>query len=81
MGPFDCAAVTLSACRAVLRRLTGDDLSRPTPCAGYTTRDGLTEDKRVGFKIVSARISAGAGADRMGFVDDEQRAVFAGDLA
>ena len=39
MGPFDCAAVTLPACRAVLRRLTEDDLSRPTPCVGYTVAD------------------------------------------
>jgi len=39
MGPFDCAAVTLPACRAVLRRLTEDDLARPTPCAGYTVGD------------------------------------------
>ncbi len=36
MGPFDCAAVTLAACRAVLGRLTEDDLSRPSPCAEYT---------------------------------------------
>jgi uncharacterized protein (TIGR03086 family) len=33
---FDCAAVTLPACRAVLRQLTAGDLSRPTPCAEYT---------------------------------------------
>jgi len=39
MGPFDCAAVTLPACRAVLQRLTEDDLTRPTPCAGYTVGD------------------------------------------
>jgi uncharacterized protein (TIGR03086 family) len=39
MGPFDCAAVTLPACRAVLQRLTEDDLSCPTPCAGYTVGD------------------------------------------
>jgi uncharacterized protein (TIGR03086 family) len=39
MGPFDCAAVTLPACRAVLARLTAEDLSRPTPCAEYTVTD------------------------------------------
>ena len=39
MGPFDCAAATLAACRAVLRRLAGEDLSRPTPCTEYTVRD------------------------------------------
>jgi uncharacterized protein (TIGR03086 family) len=39
MGPFTCAAVTLPACRAVLQRLTEDDLSGPTPCTGYTVGD------------------------------------------
>jgi len=36
MGPFDCASVTLAACQVVLRRLTEDDLPRPSPCAEYT---------------------------------------------
>jgi uncharacterized protein (TIGR03086 family) len=36
LGPFDCASVTLTACQAVLRRLTEDDLPRPSPCAEYT---------------------------------------------
>ena len=36
MGPFDCAPLTLAACQAVLRRLSGDDLARPSPCAEYT---------------------------------------------
>src|ERR1700751_5163100 len=39
MGPFDCAAETLPACRAVLQRLTEDDLARPTPCTEYTVGD------------------------------------------
>ncbi len=39
MGPFDCAAVTLPACRAVLQRLTEEDLSRSTPCTEYTVGD------------------------------------------
>src|SRR5215469_12388427 len=39
MGPFDCAPVTLAACRAVLGRLTADDLSRRTPCAEYSVGD------------------------------------------
>src|SRR5260370_306268 len=39
MGPFDCAAATLPACRAVLQRLAENDLSRPTPCAEYTVGD------------------------------------------
>ena len=36
MGPFDCAPRTLAACQAVLRRLTEDDLARPSPCTEYT---------------------------------------------
>ncbi len=39
MGPFDCAAVTLPACRAVLQRLSEKDLARPTPCTEYTVGD------------------------------------------
>src|SRR5271154_3032609 len=36
MGPFARAAIALAACRAVLWRLTEDDLSRPSPCTEYT---------------------------------------------
>jgi uncharacterized protein (TIGR03086 family) len=36
MESFECASVTLAACRAVLGRLTVDDLARPSPCAEYT---------------------------------------------
>jgi uncharacterized protein (TIGR03086 family) len=36
MGPFDCAPLTLAAGQAVLRRLTEDDLARPSPCPEYT---------------------------------------------
>jgi uncharacterized protein (TIGR03086 family) len=36
VGPFSCAAVTLPACRAVLRRLAEQDMGRPTPCTEYT---------------------------------------------
>ena len=36
MDIFECALVTLAACRAVLGRLTVDDLARPSPCAEYT---------------------------------------------
>jgi uncharacterized protein (TIGR03086 family) len=33
---FECASVTLAACRTVLRRLTPDDLGRASPCAEFT---------------------------------------------
>jgi uncharacterized protein (TIGR03086 family) len=36
MDSFECASVTLAACRSVLTRLTVDDLGRPSPCAEYT---------------------------------------------
>ena len=36
METFECASVTLAACRSVLGRLTADDLARPSPCAEYT---------------------------------------------
>lgn len=39
LGPFDCAAVTLATCRAVIGKLTPDDLARPTPCTEYTVGD------------------------------------------
>jgi uncharacterized protein (TIGR03086 family) len=39
MGPFDCAEVTLRACRGVLGQLAEEDLSLPTPCAEYTVGD------------------------------------------
>lgn len=39
MDTFDCAAAALLSCRAVLRRVTADDLARPTPCAEYTVAD------------------------------------------
>ena len=39
MDTFDCAAAALLSCRAVLRRLTADDLPQPTPCAEYTVAD------------------------------------------
>lgn len=39
MESFECASVTLAACRSVLGRLTVDDLARPSPCAEYTVGD------------------------------------------
>jgi uncharacterized protein (TIGR03086 family) len=59
MGPFDCAAVTLAACRAVLRRLTEDDLSLPTPCTEYVVGD-------VGQHVVrSMALLAGVAGERI----------------
>jgi uncharacterized protein (TIGR03086 family) len=55
---FECASVTLAACRAVLRRLTPDDLGRATPCAEFTVGE-------VGEHVVRSMVLLGsvAGAD------------------
>lgn len=50
---FDCASVTLAACRAVLRRLTPDDLGRATPCAEFTVGD-------VGEHVVRSMVLLGS---------------------
>jgi uncharacterized protein (TIGR03086 family) len=57
---FECALVTLAACRAVLGRLTVDDLARPSPCAEYTVGE-------VGEHVVRSMVLlgsvAGGGSD------------------
>jgi uncharacterized protein (TIGR03086 family) len=50
---FDCASVTLAACRAVLRRLTPDDLSRATPCTEFTVGE-------VGEHVVRSMVLLGS---------------------
>ena len=57
MGPFDHAAVTLAACRAVLGRLTEDDLSRPSPCTEYTV--GEVGQHVVRSMVLLASVAAG----------------------
>jgi uncharacterized protein (TIGR03086 family) len=49
LGPFDCAAVTLASCLAVLRQLAGDDLARQTPCTEYTVGE-------VGLHVVRSMV-------------------------
>ena len=56
MGPFDCAPLTLAACQAVLRRLTADDLARPSPCAEYTVGE-------VGQHVVRSMVLLASVAD------------------
>jgi uncharacterized protein (TIGR03086 family) len=50
---FECASVTLAACRAVLRRLTPDDLGRATPCAEFTVGE-------VGQHVVRSMVLLGS---------------------
>jgi uncharacterized protein (TIGR03086 family) len=50
---FECASVTLAACRAVLRRLTPDDLGRASPCAEFTVGE-------VGEHVVRSMVLLGS---------------------
>jgi len=59
MGPFGCASVTLAACRAVLGRLTEDDLARPSPCAAYTV--GEVGQHVVRSMVLLASVAGDAG--------------------
>ena len=70
MGPFDCASVTLAACRAVLRRLTVDDLARPTPCAEYTV--GEVGEHVVRSMVLLASVAGAADKSTMAGLLDEQ---------
>jgi uncharacterized protein (TIGR03086 family) len=57
---FECASVTLTACRAVLARLTVDDLARPSPCAEYTV--GEVGEHVVRSMVLLASVAGGAGS-------------------
>jgi uncharacterized protein (TIGR03086 family) len=57
---FECASVTLAACRAVLARLTVDDLARPSPCAEYTV--GEVGEHVVRSMVLLASVARGAGS-------------------
>ena len=50
---FECASVTLAACRAVLRRLAPDDLGGATPCAEFTVGE-------VGEHVVRSMVLLGS---------------------
>jgi uncharacterized protein (TIGR03086 family) len=62
MDFFECALVTLAACRAVLGRLTVDDLARPSPCAEYTVGD-------VGEHVVRSMVLLATVAGAEGLAD------------
>ena len=57
---FECALVTLAACRVVLGRLTVDDLARSSPCAEYTV--GEVGEHLVRSMVLLASV-AGGGSD------------------
>jgi uncharacterized protein (TIGR03086 family) len=59
MESFECASVTLAACRSVLRRLTVDDLARPSPCAEYTV--GEVGEHVVRSMVLLASVAEAAG--------------------
>ena len=56
MDAFECASVTLAACRPVLGRLTADDLGRPSPCSEYTVGE-------VGEHVVRSMVLLGSVAE------------------
>ena len=62
MDFFECALVTLAACRAVLGRLTVDDLARPSPCAEFTVGD-------VGEHVVRSMVLLATVAGAEGLAD------------
>ena len=66
MGPFDRAAITLGACRAVLWRLTEDDLSRPSPCTEYTV--GEVGQHVVRSMVLLASVASDPAAGAVGSV-------------
>lgn len=53
MDSFECASVTLAACRPLLGRLTADDLGRPSPCSEYTVGE-------VGEHVVRSMVLLGS---------------------
>jgi uncharacterized protein (TIGR03086 family) len=55
---FECASVTLAACRSVLGRLIVDDLARPSPCAEYTV--GEVGEHVVRSMVLLASVAGGA---------------------
>jgi uncharacterized protein (TIGR03086 family) len=58
MDAFECASVTLAACRPVLGRLTADDLGRPSPCSEYTVGE-------VGEHVVRSMVLLGSVAGEL----------------
>jgi uncharacterized protein (TIGR03086 family) len=59
MESFECASVTLAACRSVLGRLTVEDLARPSPCAEYTV--GEVGEHVVRSMVLLASVAEPAG--------------------
>jgi uncharacterized protein (TIGR03086 family) len=59
MDSFECASVTLAACRSVLGHLTAADLGRPSPCAEYTV--GEVGEHVVRSMVLLASVAGAAG--------------------
>ena len=64
-----------------VRKCVGRLLRCAVGGAGDAAADGLAEDEQIGMEIPFAGAAAGAGADRVGFVGDEEDAVAAGEFA
>ena len=68
MESFECASVTLAACRSVLGRLTGADLARPSPCAEYTV--GEVGEHVVRSMVLLATVAGAADPAAGGALDE-----------
>lgn len=66
MDSFECASVTLAACRSVLGRLTASDLGRASPCTQYTV--GEVGEHVVRSMVLLGSVASGS-AGFAGFVD------------
>jgi len=80
METFDCAAIALPACLAVLRRLGPDDLGRPTPCAEYTV-EGVGEHVVRSMVLLASVAGEQAGDPMAGALDARVGAVAEAALA
>lgn len=59
----------------------GNFCGEAVDACGEATRDGFAKGEHVGFEAVGAGVTAGAGANGVGFVNDEERPGSAGELA
>ena len=79
-GSTDSAGIAVFEAVA-LKNHVRDFLGEAVGRAGESASDRLAEDEEVGVEVFGAGVAAGAGADGVRLVDDEQSAVLARELA
>ena len=75
--PTDVAVFQALPVQDALRDLIG----KAVGCAGNATGNGFAEDQEVRLQILCPRVTTRASTDRVSFVEDEQRAALARELA